>query len=125
MRDWKMIREQFIHDGLSLDEICISHRLSSSVLYRRAMDEGWRERRLEYLRRDNSERLERLTGKLLGSIEERLDSESSIEIKDYKSVSGALKEIREMQKSDAPRELLPREEGLKVRFLGEAEELSR
>lgn len=63
--------------------------------------------------------MERIAGKLLNNIEQRLDNGALLEPKDYKAVTGALKEIKELQRGEAKKE-----EALVVRFEGEAEECS-
>ncbi len=66
------------------------------------------------------QRLERIALRLLDNIEQRLESEGGIEIKDYKAVTGALKELRELQQQGTGEE----KQELVVKFLGEAEEMS-
>lgn len=63
--------------------------------------------------------MERISGKLLNNIEQRLDSGALLEPKDYKAVTGALKELKELQRGD-----VKKEEGLVVRFADGAEEMS-
>ena len=63
--------------------------------------------------------MERISGKLLNNIEQRLDSGALLEPKDYKAVTGALKELRELQRGD-----VKKEEGLVVRFADGTEEMS-
>ncbi len=70
---------------------------------------------------DSQQRIERITARLLENIEQRLSTEGGIELKDYKSVTGALKELKELSREDGPEP----EQGLTVRFVGEAEEYSR
>ena len=79
---------------------------------------------MEKLRRDNSEMIEKLSKKLLQSIEQRLDQDSGIDIKDYKAVTGALKELKEMHRADEQK-AERKDEMLTVRFLGEAEEMAK
>lgn len=63
--------------------------------------------------------MERISSKLLNNIEQRLDSGALLEPKDYKAVTGALKELKELQRGD-----VKKEEGLVVRFADGAEEMS-
>lgn len=63
--------------------------------------------------------MESICEKLLNNIEQRLDSGSLLEPKDYKAVTGALKELRDLQRGD-----VKKEEGLVVRFADGAEEMS-
>lgn len=64
--------------------------------------------------------LERIAGKLLMKIEQRLDSEAALELKDCKTITGALKELKELQRGEEKKD-----EGLVVRFEGETEECAR
>lgn len=85
-----------------------------------------KEEKMEKLRRDNSELIEKLSKKLLKSIEQRLDEGSGVELKDYKAVTGALKELKEMHRGDEGRGSgEKKDEMLTVRFVGDAEEYSR
>jgi len=63
--------------------------------------------------------MERISSKLLNNIEQRLDSGALLEPKDYKAVTGALKELKELQRGD-----VKKEEGLVVRFADGTEEMS-
>lgn len=63
--------------------------------------------------------MERISGKLLNNIEQRLDTGALLEPKDYKAVTGALKELKELQRGD-----VKKEEGLVVRFADGTEEMS-
>ena len=63
--------------------------------------------------------MERISGKLLNNIEQRLDSGALLEPKDYKAVTGALKELKELQRGD-----VKKEEGLVIRFADGTEEMS-
>ena len=85
-----------------------------------------KEEKMEKLRRDNSELIEKLSKKLLKSIEQRIDDGGGIELKDYKAVTGALKELKEMHRADEHKTAdEKKDEALTVRFVGEAEEYSR
>ena len=66
-----------------------------------------------------TERFERIAVKLLDNIERRLDEERALEIKDYKAVTSALKEIKELGAGEGKKE-----SGLVVRFLDGTEEMS-
>ncbi len=70
---------------------------------------------------ESGQLLERIALKLLEDIEQRICAEGGIDIKDYKAVTGALKELRELQR-DGENDETP---GLVVRFAGDAEELAR
>ena len=66
-----------------------------------------------------TERFERIAVKLLDNIERRLDEDRALEIKDYKAVTSALKEIKELGAGEGKKE-----SGLVVRFEGEAGDYS-
>ena len=70
--------------------------------------------------REDREELARVGRKLLRRIEEYLDSEEAPELKDLKTVTGALKELQSLweEREDA------HSGALTVRFQGEAEEMS-
>ena len=70
--------------------------------------------------REDREELARVGRKLLRRIEEYLDGEETPELKDLKTVTGALKELQSLweEREDA------HSGALTVRFQGEAEEMS-
>ena len=66
--------------------------------------------------------VDRVARKLLERIEDKLQEDEGLEVKDFKTVSGALKEIHEI----CGRDKGGGESGtLTVRFVGETEEMSR
>lgn len=64
--------------------------------------------------------MERICRKLLENMEQRLDEGALLEIKDYKAVTGALKELKELGQAE-----LKKETALQVRFEGDAEALAK
>ena len=64
-----------------------------------------------------TESFERIAEKLLKNMEQRLDEGGLLELKDYKAVTGALKELRELCAEGGKKD-----SGLVVRFEGEAED---
>ena len=122
MRDWDRPRRNFIEEGKSLRQISEETGIPYSTLANRAKSENWRAKREELEREDNSLRLERLTKKLLDQIEAALSAGEGMEAKDFKAVTGALRELGEMH---AERETRTAAGELTVRFVGEAEEFSR
>lgn len=121
MRDWDTPRRRFIEDGESLRRIAAETGIPYSTLANRAKSENWRGRRAQGLEDENSARLERLTKKLLDQIEAALSSEEGLDAKDFKAVTGALRELNDICGERAAK--TPGE--LTVRFVGEAEEYSR
>ena len=69
---------------------------------------------------ESGQKLERIALRLLDSIEQQLEKEGGMEIQDYKALTGALKELRELQQGEAGQD----KQELVVKFLGEAEEMS-
>ena len=65
--------------------------------------------------------IERLGGKLLENMEQLLEGEGKIELKDYKTVTAALRELKELCRSGEEKE----DKSLVVRFVGEAEDMAR
>lgn len=55
-------------------------------------------------------------------MEKTLDEEEKIECRDFKSITGALKELREIQREDEDKS--SGDNSLIVRFVGETEEMS-
>ena len=71
---------------------------------------------------DSGANVDRVARKLLERIEDKLQEDEGLEVKDFKTVSGALKEIHEI----CGKEKGGGESGtLTVRFVGETEEMSR
>ena len=70
---------------------------------------------------DNRAMTERIAAKLLENMEKRLDAETTVEPKDYKNFTGALKELRELCRQ----EQAAADNVLTVRFEGEAEEMAK
>ena len=122
MRDWNSPRSGFIEEGKSLRQIAEETGIPYSTLANRAKSENWRAKREELLQEDNSLRLERLIKKLLDQIEAALSSGEGMEAKDFKAVTGALRELGEMHADSGVRTAGGE---LTVRFVGEAEEFSR
>ena len=121
MRDWDELRRRFVEEGLSLGELAREADVPYSTLAQRAKREDWRGRRERFRHEENGARLERLTKKLLDQIEAALSAGDGMEAKDFKSVTGALRELNELCGEKAPRAGAGE---LTVRFVGEAEEFS-
>ena len=115
MTDWEKIRTGFVKDGLSYRALSREFAVPYSTIQRRGIKEDWPGQREEYLEENVGEKMKQVKTKLLRRIERTLDS------KDFKAMTGALKELREIQ-DEAETERV--NEPLTVRFVGKAEELS-
>ena len=122
MRDWTALRRAFIEEGKSLTQIAREASVPYSTLTERAKRENWRGQREAFLNEDNDRRLERLTRKLLDQIDAVLSAGDGMDAKDFKAVTGALRELKELR---GARETGAGGGELTVRFVGEAEEFSR
>ena len=122
MRDWTAPRKAFIEEGKSLAQIAREASVPYSTVAERAKRENWRGQREAYLNEDNDRRLERLTRKLLDRIDAVLSAGDGMDAKDFKAVTGALRELKELR---GEKETGAGGGELTVRFVGEAEEFSR
>ena len=77
--------------------------------------------REEYLEENVGEKMKQVKTKLLRRIERTLDEDRELDSKDFKAMTGALKELREIQDEAETARV---NEPLTVRFVGKAEELS-
>lgn len=122
MRDWTALRRAFIEEGKSLTQIAREASVPYSTLTERAKRENWRGQREAFLNEDNDRRLERLTRKLLDQIDAVVSAGDGMDAKDFKAVTGALRELKELR---GEKETGAGGGELTVRFVGEAEEFSR
>ena len=122
MRDWTAPRKAFIEEGKSLAQIAREASVPYSTVAERAKRENWRGQREAYLNEDNDRRLERLTRKLLDQIDAVVSAGDGMDAKDFKAVTGALRELKELR---GEKETGAGGGELTVRFVGEAEEFSR
>ena len=118
MRDWDELRRA-CESGESLRSLARRLDIPYSTLLNRAVKEDWALER-ETLPGTPDDAFERVGNKLLRRIEECLDREGELDLKELKTVTGALKELQSLweEKNGG------REGGLTVRFEGEAEEMS-
>ena len=121
-RDWEAIASEFIKGDESLRELAKRREIPWSTVRDRAQREDWVGRRERFRSREGRDRVERLTGLLLDRIEQSLDGEEALPLKDLKAVTGALRELQELC---TPEEKAGGSDTLTVRFVGESEEMSR
>ena len=121
MTDWEKIRTGFVKDGLSYRALSRMFAASYSAIQRRGIKEDWPGQREEYLEENVGEKMKQVKTKLLRRIERTLDEDRELDSKDFKAMTGALKELREIQDEA---ETARAEGPLIVRFVGKAEELS-
>ena len=121
MRDWDEIRRAYL-EGESQRSLSERFGIPLGTIRDRASREGWKAQRgLEAGQTLGQTELVRVGRKLLNRIESCLDEGREIDLKELKAVTGALKELQGLQEEkDAERG-----GALTVRFLGEAEEMSR
>ena len=123
MRDWDAIKRTYVDEGESLRGLATRFEVPYSTVRSRARRERWdaerRQKADESLRREEFIRVGR---KLLARIESCLDEGKEIDLKELKTVTGALKELWAMQEESGG---TGGGETLTVRFIGEAEEMSR
>ena len=107
MRDWEELRRACVEGGESLESLSRRCGIPYTTLLNRAVKENWAPKEV--------------AGKLLRLIEDGLDGDSGLALKEIKTLTGALKELQSLGES---RETESGGRGLTVRFLGETEEMS-
>ena len=119
MRDWDELRRA-CENGESLAELSRRLDIPYSTLLNRAVKEAWSAPPERPDGKAEPDAFGRIAGKLLRLIEDGLDGDSSLALKEIKTLTGALKELQSLgeDKSEA------KGGGLTVRFVGEAEEMS-
>ena len=125
MTDWEAIRKEYMDSDISLRALARKHGLSHSTLQNHAGRERWAKCRAAGGQEDPRLRMEQVAAKLLRRMERTIDAEEEMDSKDIKAMTGALKEIKEIQRQEPRATGEDKDEVLEVRFLGEAEELSR
>ena len=119
MRDWEEIRRAAVH-GESLESLARRYDIAYGTLKNRAVREGWSVPPEGPDGKTERDAFARIAGKLLRLIEEGLDGEKSFDLKEIKTLTGALKELQSLgEEKDGAKG-----GGLTVRFVGEAEEMS-
>ena len=121
MTDWEKIRTGFVKDGLSYRALSREFAAPYSTIQRRGIKEDWPGQREEYLEENVGEKMKQVKTKLLRRIERTLDEDRELDSKDFKAMTGALKELQEIQDEAETARV---NEPLTVRFVGKEEELS-
>ena len=118
MRDWEELRRACVEGGESLESLSRRCGIPYTTLLNRAVKENWA---LKESAGPEQADFARVAGKLLRLIEDGLDGDSGLALKEIKTLTGALKELQSLGES---RETEGGGKGLTVRFLGETEEMS-
>ena len=118
MRDWEELRRACVEEGESLESLSRRCGIPYTTLLNRAVKEDWDPRESAG---PGQADFARVAGKLLRLIEDGLDGDSGLALKEIKTLTGALKELQSLGES---RESEGGGRGLTVRFLGETEEMS-
>ena len=118
MRDWDGLRHA-CESGESLAKLSRRLDIPYSTLLNRAVKEEWTLAQ-ESLPCTAESGFERVGHKLLRRIEECLDRDGELDLKELKTVTGALKELQSLWEEKNG----TKGGGLTVRFEGEAEEMS-
>ena len=124
LRDWREISAAFIERGMDERAVADAFGVPYSVVRMKCVKDDWPGKRAAYLDQTRTAAMNRVADKLLGRIEQTLDESGSLDVKDLKAVTGALKELREWQ-SEGQKDMPTAAGPLTVRFRGETEELSR
>ena len=124
MTDWESIKEKYLSTDISCRELADECKINRGTLSARASREKWSELRRKRKEGNKDSRMERVTEKLLQKMEEVLDRSSDMDSKEIKTMTGALKELRDLQRQDDGEESGGGKK-LEVCFLGDTEELSR
>ena len=114
--DWSEIEHEYVTSEASYRDLSAKYGVSKNFICRRSMADGWREKKEEYFRgladkkieltkQHNISRFMRIQGitdRLLDVVEDILSSKEPIPPNLIRSLSGAIKDIREVQgaKSD-------------------------
>ena len=124
MTDWESIKEKYLSTDISCRELADEFNINRSTLSARAGREKWGELRRKTKEGDKDSRMDRVTEKLLQKMEEALDRRSDMDSKEIKTMTDALKELRDLHKQDDGGDTGGGNK-LEVCFLGDTEELSR
>ena len=121
MTDWESIKEKYLSTDVTYRELAEEFHISMGTLSKRAGKESWGKLKRTG-RADN--RVNRVAEKLLQKMEEALDQTENMDSKEIKTMTDALRELKEMNRQETN----GTDEGgkkLEVCFVGETEELSR
>lgn len=95
--DWERVERDYLHSNMSLRALAKTRGIGYSTVQRRAKEGAWAERRERLQMEDNAIRLEQVTDKLLRKIADTIDREENMDCKDYKALTSALKELKDVQ----------------------------
>lgn len=123
MTDWERIKNRYLSTDISCTRLAEETGISYQALCRRMRKEKWKELKEKAKSENEESRMDRVTAKLLEKMEMAIDRSEEMDSKEIKAMTGALKELRELQRDGTDAEGGGRR--LEVCFIGETEELSR
>lgn len=95
--DWERVERAYLHSNMSLRDLAKTRGIGYSTVQRRAKEGAWAEKRERMQMEDNVIRLEQVTDKLLRKIADTIDRKENMDCKDYKALTSALKELKDVQ----------------------------
>ena len=125
MTDWDNIKGEYLGSDISLRALAKKYGMRYSSVQTKARRELWRETRDGVKAGDSQRRMEQVTEKLLRRMEKTIDESEELDSRDIKAMTGALKELKEIQRQDDGAHGEDRDEVMEVCFMGDTEELSR
>lgn len=120
--DWAGAERAFILGKMSLKALAQEFGLNYKTLLMRARQEDWAGKRQLAQKNHGALRVEQVREQLLIKMEESIRERDSIEPKDFKALSSALKELGEMEQQLIPKEK-EQDKSLTIRLEGEAKGL--
>lgn len=116
MVDWNLIRTDYITQGLSYRDLAKKYPVSAVSIGKHGKKEGWvelrkqndwqlQEKMLDVIQKDRVKRAHRIqcvADKLLGKVEQSLETEEGISSGDLKNLAGILKSVKEIQMIRSP-----------------------
>lgn len=95
MNDWNQIKEEYMSTDISCRKLAEKYGIARSTLSQRAAREDWprlRTERQQEVRRQRDS-LQTVADKLLRRIEDSVDGEAALEVKDLRALVSAVKDL--------------------------------